>query len=64
MSNYEWLQSLSAEDLAEVLTEDLISAPCRSEYCPHHEADGTCSHYDDNKCIQATINWLNAEHED
>lgn len=64
MSNYEWLQSLSVEELAEVLTEDLINEPCRREYCPHHEEDGTCSQYDDNQCIQATINWLNAEYED
>jgi hypothetical protein len=64
MTNYEWLQSLSVEELAEVLNEDLISVPCTQEYCPHRESDGTCGHYDDNLCMQAAINWLNAEHEE
>ena len=64
MSNYEWLQSLSVEELAEVLTEDLINAPCSAEHCPNYGTDGTCGHYDDNLCTEAAVNWLNAEHEE
>lgn len=64
MTNHEWLMSLSVEELAEVLNEDLISAPCTQEYCPYHEEDGSCTKYDENDCTHATINWLNAEHEE
>ena len=66
MTNYEKIQSMSVEELAEMfdLWEDVVCLPCNPKYCDAWNADGTCQHDKGRNCRQATVKWLGSEVEE
>lgn len=57
MTNREWLESLSDEELAKELDKD-----CK-HFCKRFEAKTKCyKSYED--CVKGHLEWLQAEHKD
>ena len=62
MTNREWLESLSDEELAGLLYDCDIDAPC--EYCEYRYNADCVMDYDCMGTKKAWIRWLEAEHEE
>lgn len=64
MTNREWLETLTDEELAKWR----VSVDCRS--CAHNPEKGFCNNltdiasFDQNCCIDGTAQWLKQEHKE
>ena len=66
MTNFERIKAMSVEELAALINEaeDLLQLPpCSPEHCEVWRDDGHCEHAFKEKCIAATVHWLNSEAE-
>lgn len=65
MTQFEKIKSMSIEEMAVFLEDDdTLYQFCRSKYCPHHKADGTCTAYKNKMkapCVEAAKQWLASE---
>ena len=62
MTRYEYLKSLSIEEIAELIKFRLGTKTCKEKHCPYYsEIKGYCTNYKPTHCTQATVNWLNSE---
>lgn len=64
MTNFERIHAMSVEELAVTLvdSDEITLAYCDAEHCEHYQEDGwVCSGQGENRCLAATIHWLNSE---
>lgn len=67
MTNFERIKVMSVEELAALINEAedrLQLPPCSPEHCEAWRDDGHCEHAFKEKCIAATVHWLNSEAEE
>lgn len=64
MTNFEKIRAMSVEEMAVLINgaEELLQLPpCSPEHCEVWRDDGYCEHAYKEKCIVATVHWLNSE---
>ena len=67
MTNFERIKAMTVEEFAALINdaEDLLQLPpCSPEHCEVWRDDGHCEHAYKEKCIAATVHWLNSEAEE